>query len=409
MISVLERQQRLVGFEKLRNQASMVLGYIADVKQDRRDSSIEDGYQSAVYTMYQVQRLPEMTRARVEGAINVLRDGGREFSRLPAEKNALQPHTFSHADVRAIYKAAGQRSFAEIKSTLGSDTRAKVVACQNLKGGVGKTTSTVTIATGLVHHRNLIRHQLRVAVIDMDPQGSTSVAFGFAGLGKVPQHSAIEAIASRATPETVRSWMLPTSSDGLFVMPAGTADGFFSLQAYQHAADTGINMTELLTKYVIDPIRDHFDLILLDAGPHLDAALINTLQASDSLFVAIGLDPLEFDSSLKFLESIHGLLANIPSPNLDPASVWLLGSKFDGTNPQHLDNYMMLKNLEPAKLFVNRMEQLRPFSSVTEDGRTVFTIQPKHYAGDTRSLRRAQNVAENVVAEFFSNILEVSN
>lgn len=135
MISVLERQQRLVGFEKLRNQARMVLGYIADVKQDRRDSSIEDGYQSAVYTMYQVQRLPEMTRARVEGAIKVLRDGGREFSRLPAEKNALQPHTFSHADVRAIYKAAGQRSFAEIKSTLGSDTRAKVVACQNLKGG----------------------------------------------------------------------------------------------------------------------------------------------------------------------------------------------------------------------------------------------------------------------------------
>ena len=47
------------------------------------------------------------------------------------------------------------------------------------KGGVGKTTSLVTIATGLVHHRNLIKHQLRVAVIDLDPQGSTSLAFGF--------------------------------------------------------------------------------------------------------------------------------------------------------------------------------------------------------------------------------------
>ncbi|WP_270820093.1 ParA family protein [Aeromonas sp. Y311-2] len=409
MGSALARQQRLMGFEKIRDSAHLVLNYLADVQSERRDTAIEDGYQAASYTLYQVQRLPEMTRARVENAIKILRDNGRIFSRIPAEKNSMQPHTFSLGDVRAIYETAGLPSFTEFKAKLGGSPDGKTVAFLNLKGGVGKTTSCATIATGLVHHKNLIRHRLRVAVIDMDPQGSTSVAFGFAGIGKSnQQHSAIEAIATRATPDTVRSWIKPTSSEGLFLLPAGSSDAFFSLSAYQYATETGMHMSELLSRFVIDPIRDQFDLILIDCGPHLDAALLNTLQASDSMLVPIGLDPLELDSSVKFLSSLHDLLSSMPSSRLDPDAIWLLGSKFDSTNAQHLDNYAILKSLKQVHLLRQPMDQLRPFSMVAEDGRTVFTVQPKHYSGDSRSLRRAQSVAEDVVSEFFTHILEVS-
>ncbi|MBA8782064.1 MULTISPECIES: ParA family protein [Aeromonas] len=404
----LAKQQQLMRFESLRDEARFTLDYLENAKNERIGDNGEDEPEGVVFSQYQLHRLPNMTRAKADAAIKLLEDSGREFNQKPSKNNARTLHSYSHADVRAIYKASGQRSYAEMNKVLGASQSARVVGCINLKGGVGKTTSLVTIATGLVHHRNLIKHQLRVAVIDLDPQGSTSLAFGFSGLGKKDQHSAIEAIASRATPDTVRSWMLPTSSDGLFVMPAGRADGLFSLQAHQHAAETGVNMSELLTKFVIDPLRDSFDCILCDVGPHLDGALINTLEACDSLFVPISLDPLELDSSLKFLESIHGLLASIPTARLNPDSVWIMASKYDGTNPQHLDHFKLLRYLDHVRVLTNPLELLRPFSVVSEDGRTVFTIHRNDYSGAPSSLSRAQYNAEMVIQEFFANVLEVA-
>ncbi len=59
----------------------------------------------------------------------------------------------------------------------------------------------------------------------------------------------------------------------------------------------------------------------------------------------------------------------------------------------------------PGQVLSARMSQLRAFGTVFDDQQTVYTAQPKFYAGDTRSLKRAQLVADQVVTEVFSSLL----
>lgn len=403
MNKALKKQQRMAGFEKLQNNALKIIGFIEQLRGERNTQAIEDGYNSASYTLHQLQQLPLMNKAKIGRAIEKLTASGRSFMRAPSEQNITKPYVFDLGDVRDIYEATGELSYAEKRSQFNLPHQCKVIGNQNLKGGVGKTTTGVTITTGLVHHKNLISKRLRVLIIDMDPQGSTTAAFG---LSK-QMHSAIEAITTQASPETVLSWVQPTASAGLSILPACSKDAFFSVTAYKVAEQQGVHVSELLMRNVIEPLKPHFDIIWLDTAPHLDASLLNCLAAADSLVVPVGLDPLELDSSFKFLASLNSMMSELPETRLSIEEIYLMASKSDMSNAQHLDNLQLLSHLRPLKVFRARMDQLRPFSMVAEDGRSVFTIQPRYYSGDTKSLRRAQAVAEDVVTEFYTTFLEL--
>ena len=357
------------------------------------------------FTFNDVKKLPGMNQQRTESALAALRAKGMEFKR--DESKQPSPYSFSLADVRSIYQEAGIQSNRQRLEQMGRWNGASVVAALSLKGGVGKSTTAATLASGFIHARNLIAQQMRICIIDLDPQASLSVAFGYKGLGLKEQHSAVEAIMTQASPDTLRQWVKPTASEGLYILPASSADSFFSLHAYRFADKTGINVTELLSKFVIEPLKNDFDLIIIDCGPHLDAALLNAMQCSHSMLIPVGLDPLEFDSTLKFVDRMYDLYDTIPSPILDPERIKFIATKQDASNQIHLDNYQIMMRCWPGHVLSHKMDNLRPFSAVFEEGQgqTVFTIQPKAYSGDSRSLKRALSVAENVVTEVFGALV----
>lgn len=125
-------------FESLRDEARFTLDYLENAKNERIGDNGEDEPEGVVFSQYQLHRLPNMTRAKADAAIKLLEDSGREFNQKPSKNNARTLHSYSHADVRAIYKASDAfNSYAEWNKVLGASQSARVVGCINLKGGVG--------------------------------------------------------------------------------------------------------------------------------------------------------------------------------------------------------------------------------------------------------------------------------
>ncbi len=145
----------------------------------------------------------------------------------------------------------------------------------NQKGGVGKTTTSVTLA-GLAAETGQ-----RVLLIDLDPQGSLTCYFG-ANPDNVPisvftlfQDKSVICL------ESIVQLLLPTSFHNISVLPASTALATLERQA------VGKGGLGLVISQTVEQVKDEFDLVIIDSPPVLGVLLINALAACDRLIVPV--------------------------------------------------------------------------------------------------------------------------
>lgn len=349
------------------------------------------------FSMSEVRGLPQMNPHRVNTALADLEVVGRQFKRDTTKRT--QPYQLDVNDVRLIYKHVVPSFHDQYQRP------ARVISGLNLKGGVGKTTFIANLAAGLVRARNMLQHQLRVLLIDLDPQGSCSLAFGYSDVGQTEEQSAVQAILQQIDKDTLKNWIKPTRTAGLDILPAFTSDAFFSVGAGVFAQTKGKKLTQLLNEFVIAPLRDQYDVILLDCGPHLDSALLNALAITDAMIIPVGVDPLEFDSSLKFMVRLHELFELIDSPLLSKEKIKILATKVDYTNAKHADNLAIINQLYPTLVLNKTMQFLRPFSLALSTQETIYEIPPKFYQGSVSSLNKVLNEFDGIVNEIFATLI----
>lgn len=385
-------------FDFLNSMSNKARDVLSEMDQEaQRRMSMQDRHEQSKirFLMADICSLPKLSTARAH--VKKMEAEGYVFERKT--NNTTKPYVFSLRDVHAIYKYIGEPSHTEKRTSVGV-----CVAVPNLKGGTGKSTATINIGTGLVYERSLIRHRLKICIIDLDPQGSLSRGIG---TNSVRNQSAFRAIVDTPSKEQLRSWLQPTKSEGLFVLPSNTSDAFLIREFASIAAGRGVSVTSMLYDNVIRHLEDEFDLILLDVAPHLDEVMLNILSCCHGMLVSTSPDLIDIDSTAKFIEGLPALFLPLDKTRLRPECFKFLFTRFDKNNDFHKEIHSFLLETFPRQLFGSFIPYGAPFKTSQITKESIYEIPFNDYDGGRQTIVNAVSAMNNVVQEFYKTFLNV--
>ncbi len=148
---------------------------------------------------------------------------------------------------------------------------ATILALANQKGGVGKTTTAISLGAALAELGE------RVLLVDMDPQGSLGVGLGLEPHG---QDATIYDLLMNSG-ATLDDVLVETDVPGLHLLPANIDLAAAELLLVQEVA------REQALQRVLDRLRYRYDRIIVDCPPSLGLLTINGLTAADGVLVPL--------------------------------------------------------------------------------------------------------------------------
>ena len=191
---------------------------------------------------------------------------------------------------------------------------ARIIAVANQKGGVGKTTTAINLATSIALSGR------RVLLIDVDPQGNLTSGVGLKG-SKADAGTVYEALMTDAEPE---SFVIPTRVENLFAIPAdrnltGAEIELVPMLAREHRL-----------KRIVGALRGQFDDIFIDCPPSLGLLTLKALVAADAVLIPLHCEYFALEGLAELVGTMR-LVRTALNPGLDIEGV-LLTMYDDRTN-----------------------------------------------------------------------------
>lgn len=173
----------------------------------------------------------------------------------------------------------------------------ETIACANQKGGVGKTTTVVNLASYLALAGD------RVLVVDLDPQGNATSALG---IDRSRDRSVYDAVIDDVQLDELA---VDTQVERLTLVPSSIALAGAEVEL------TPIEQRERRLAALVDPLRDRYDYILIDCPPSLGLLTINALTAADSTLIPIQCEYFALEGLGQLLATIR-LITDHLNPRL---------------------------------------------------------------------------------------------
>ncbi len=182
---------------------------------------------------------------------------------------------------------------------------AQIIVLANQKGGVAKTTTTMSLGAGLTELG------YRVLLVDMDQQGSLTIS---CGIEPDELDQTIYNVLSSHADIKVRN-PLPLNSvileleEGMFIAPANNELAALDLEI-ERALDR-----ERILQRALEPLLSDYDYILIDCPPNLSLMVVNAFTAADSVLIPLQADYLATKGVRKLMELIDAVQVRL-NPNL---------------------------------------------------------------------------------------------
>jgi chromosome partitioning protein len=163
----------------------------------------------------------------------------------------------------------------------------RVFATTNQKGGVGKTTTAINLAASLA------ANDLRVLVVDNDPQGNATSGLGVAK--DAERQSTYNLLLEEPVPTGLE---ISTAFDGVFIIPAD-----------KNLAGANLDLVDLPEREFrlrkgLAAIRDKYDFVIIDCPPALDLLTLNALIAADAVVVPIQCEFFALEGISELMDTI---------------------------------------------------------------------------------------------------------
>lgn len=186
----------------------------------------------------------------------------------------------------------------------------KIVAVCNQKGGVGKTTTAVNLSAAMA------QEGVRVLLVDLDPQANATSGVG---IDKKAVEKSIYQVLLDSVPAS--EVVVNTQVKNLSLIPSHSSLSGAEVEL------VSIMGRERKLKKALDPVKNSYDLIIIDSPPSLGLLTVNALTAADSILIPLQCEYYALEGLTQLLETIKAVQEDL-NPGLMTEGVLMTMADF---------------------------------------------------------------------------------